>query len=99
MRDVTSNFTYTGAVRRRQPNHSGDLTRLRAGSDGFILPNPGIGGRLNWNTVVEFLNAPAQDADKFRTPTARLENAEELGEILDRLFLSKNKMDIFYGAH
>jgi crotonobetainyl-CoA:carnitine CoA-transferase CaiB-like acyl-CoA transferase len=99
LRDVTSNFTYTGAVRRRQPNHSGDLTRLRAVSDGFILPNPGIAARVNWNTVVEFLEAPELDDDKFRTPTARLENAEELGEILDRLFLSKNKMDMFYGAH
>ena len=26
LRDTTSNYTYTGAVRRRQPNHSGDLT-------------------------------------------------------------------------
>ena len=25
LRDVVNNFTYTGAVRRRQPNHSGDL--------------------------------------------------------------------------
>ena len=99
LRDVTSNFTYTGAVRRRQPNHSGDLTRLRAVSDGFILPNPGIGGRLNWNPVVEFLEAPELDNEKFRTPSARLENAEELGEKLDRLFLSKNKMDMFYRAH
>ncbi len=99
LRDVTSNFTYTGAVRRRQPNHSGDLTRLRAVSDGFILPNPGIAARVNWNAVVEFLEAPELDDDKFRTPTARLENAEELGEILDRLFLSKSKMEMFYGAH
>ena len=99
LRDVTSNFTYTGAVRRRQPNHSGDLTRLRAVSDGYILPNLGIGSRLNWNTVVEFLEAPELDDDKFRTPSARLENAEELGVILDRIFLSKNKMDIFYRAH
>ena len=99
LRDVTSNFTYFGAVRRRQPNHSGDLTRLRAVSDGYILPNPGIGGRLNWNTVVEFLEAPELDDDKFRTPSARLENAEELGEILDQLFLAKNKMDMFYRAH
>ena len=99
LRDVTSNFTYFGGVRRRQPNHSGDLTRLRAVSDGYILPNPGIGGRLNWHTVVEFLEAPELDDDKFRTPSARLENAEVLGEILDRLFLSKNKMDMFYGAH
>ena len=43
LRDVVNNFTYTGAVRRRQPNHSGDLSRLRASSDGHLIPNPGIG--------------------------------------------------------
>ena len=99
LRDVTSNFTYTGAVRRRQPNHSGDLTRLRAVSDGYILPNPGTTARLDWDTVVEFLEAPELDDDKFRTPSARLANAEELGEILDRHFLTKNKLDMFYAAH
>ncbi len=99
LRDVTSNFTYMGAVRRRQPNHSGDLTRLRATSDGYILPNPGTTARLDWDMVVEFLEAPELDDDKFRTASARLENAEELGHILDRIFLSKNKMDMFYAAH
>jgi len=99
LRDVTSNFTYTGAVRRRQPNHSGDLTRLRAVSDGYILPNPGMSAGLDWNKVVEFLESPSLDDDKFRTGTARLENAEELGSILDKLFSSKTKTDMFYAAH
>ena len=96
---MVNNYTYMGAVRRRQPNHSGDLTRLRAVSDGYILPNPGIGGRLNWDTVVEFLEAPELDDEKFHTPSARLANAEELGEILDRRFISRKKMEVFYSAH
>ena len=62
LRDVTNNYTYTGAVRRRQPNHTGDLTRLRAVSDGYVLPNPGLGasdgtGRSWWT----FLDAPELD--------------------------------------
>ena len=57
LRDVTNNYTYTGAVRRRQPNHTGDLTRLRAVSDGYVLPNPGIGASLNWQILVDFLEA------------------------------------------
>ena len=99
LRDVTSNFTYTGAVRRRQPNHSGDLTRLREVSDGYILPNPGMSAGLDWNKVVEFLESASLDDDKFRTGTARLENAEELGSILDKLFSTKTKLDMFYAAH
>ena len=51
LRDVVNNFTYSGAVRRRQPNHSGDLSRIRASSDGHILPNPGLGAGFNWNTM------------------------------------------------
>ena len=92
---MTSNFTYTGAVRRRQPNHSGDLTRLREVSDGYILPKPGMSAGLDWNKVVEFLESSSLDDDKFRTGTARLENAEELGSILDNLFSTRKKMDMF----
>ena len=99
LRDVVNNYTYTGAIRRRQPNHSGDLQRLRATSDGFLLPNPGLGGGLNWDSFVEFLGLPELDDDRFRTPSARLANAEELGRILDEYFIRQNKYEMFYGSH
>ena len=99
LRDVVNNYTYTGAIRRRQPNHSGDLQRLRATADGYLLPNPGLGGGLNWDSFVEFLGLPQLDDDKFRTPSARLENAEELGSILDEYFVQQNKYEMFYGSH
>ena len=99
LRDVVNNYTYTGAIRRRQPNHSGDLQRLRATADGYLLPNPGLGGGLNWNSFVEFLDLPELDDDRFRTPSARLANAEELGRILDEYFIRQNKYERFYGSH
>ena len=99
LRDVTNNYTYTGAVRRRQPNHTGDLTRLRAVSDGYVLPNPGLGASVNWQILVDFLGAPELDDPRFDNASARLENAEALGEILDRIFAVKQKQDIFYAAH
>ena len=99
LRDVTNNYTYVGAVRRRQPNHTGDLTRLRAVSDGYVLPNPGIGASLDWQILVDFLDAPELDDPRFDNASARLENAEALGEILDQIFATKQKQDIFYAAH
>ena len=99
LRDVVNNYTYTGAVRRRQPNHSGDMQRLRATADGYLLPNPGLGSGLNWDSYVEFLGLPELDDDRFRTPSARLANAEELGRILDDYFIRQNKYDMFYGSH
>ena len=99
LRDVVNNYTYTGAIRRRQPNHSGDLQRLRATADGYLLPNPGLGGGLNWDSFVEFLDLPELDDDRFRTPSARLANAEELGRILDEYFIRQNKYERFYGSH
>ena len=99
LRDVVNNYTYTGAIRRRQPNHSGDMQRIRATADGFLLPNPGLGSGLNWDSYVEFLGLPELDDDKFRTPSARLVNAEELGRILDEYFIRQNKYDMFYGSH
>ena len=98
LRDVVNNYTYTGGVRRRQPNHSGDLSRLREVSDGYVLPNPGVSSGLDWSEVAEFLEAPDLDDEKFRTASARLANAEELGETLDRHFLTKKKHEIFYAA-
>ena len=99
LRDVTNNYTYTGAVRRRQPNHTGDLTRLRAVSDGYVLPNPGLGASVDWQILVDFLEAPELDDPRFDNASARLENAEALGEILDRIFATKQKQEIFYAAH
>ena len=99
LRDVVNNYTYTGAIRRRQPNHSGDMQRIRGTADGFLLPNPGLGSGLNWDSYVEFLGLPELDDDRFRTPSARLVNAEELGRILDEFFIRQNKYDMFYGSH
>lgn len=99
LRDVVNNYTYTGAIRRRQPNHSGDMQRIRATADGYLLPNPGLGSGLNWDSYVEFLGLPELDDDRFRTPSARLANAEELGRILDEYFIRQNKYDMFYGSH
>ncbi len=98
LRDVVNNYTYTGAIRRRQPNHSGDLQRLRATADGFLLPNPGLGGGLNWDSFVEFLGLPELDDERFRTPSARLANAEELGRILDEYFIRQNKYEMFHDS-
>ena len=99
LRDVVNNYTYTGAIRRRQPNHSGDLQRLRATADGYLLPNPGLGGGLNWASFAEFLGLPELDDDRFRTPSARLVNAEDLGKMLDDYFIRQNKYERFYGSH
>ncbi len=99
LRDVVNNYTYTGAIRRRQPNHSGDLQRLRATADGYLLPNPGLGAGLNWSMYAEFLDLPELDDERFSTPSARLANAEELGRILDEYFIRQNKYDMFYGSH
>ena len=99
LRDVVNNFTYTGAVRRRQPNHSGDLNRLRATADGHMLPSPGLSANFEWKTVVDFLGLPELDDDRFATPSARLANAEELGRIFDEYFIKQNKYDMFYASH
>ena len=71
LRDVVCSYTYAGAVRRRQPNHHGDLTRTREVSDGYVLPNPGSTATSNWKTVVELMGAPELDDEKFNTSSAR----------------------------
>ncbi len=99
LRDVVDNYTYSGAVRRREPNHRGDLTRIREVSDGYILPNPGITARLNWSVVADFLEAPELNDERFNTSSARYANPEALGEVMDRSFANKKMYDMFYAAH
>ena len=99
LRDVVDNYTYTGAVRRREPNHRGDLTRIREVSDGYILPNPGITARLDWSVVSDFLEAPELNDERFNTASARYANPEALGEMMDRTFANKKMYDVFYAAH
>jgi crotonobetainyl-CoA:carnitine CoA-transferase CaiB-like acyl-CoA transferase len=71
---------------------------MRATSDGYILPNPGVSS-IDWGSIVDFLGEPELDNDKFRTGTARMANTAELGQILDRIFLDRKKDDLFYAAH
>ena len=54
---------------------------------------------MNWDGVADFLDAPELKDEKFSDASARLTNAEELGEVLDRIFKKKNKFDVFYAAH
>jgi crotonobetainyl-CoA:carnitine CoA-transferase CaiB-like acyl-CoA transferase len=98
LRDVVSNYTYTGAVRRRQPKHTGDLSRVRATSDGYILPNPGLATSIDMSAVADFLAAPELNNESFRSPSGRLANAEELGKILDKRFATLEKFKTFYAA-
>lgn len=98
LRDTVQRYTYNGAVRRRAPTFSGELSRIRATSDGYILPNPGVHS-IDWGSIVDFLGEPELDNDKFSTGTARMANTAELGQILDRIFLDRKKNDLFYAAH
>ena len=70
-------------------------------SDGYILPNPNVNTSrgLNWDTVAKFIGSEELIDDRFSTPTARLENAEKLGEILDRSYGHQKKFETFYKAH
>jgi crotonobetainyl-CoA:carnitine CoA-transferase CaiB-like acyl-CoA transferase len=58
-----------------------------------------VSARVNWGAVVELLDAPELDDEKFSNASERLANAEELGEILDRVFETKKKQEMFYSAH
>ena len=96
LRDVVSNYSYTGAVRRRHPVHRGDLTELRNLSDGYLLTN--LTGMSRWRAMAEFLGDPEMLDEKFSTPESRQAHADELGRIIDRCLAGKEKLDVFDAA-
>ena len=56
LRDATSAYTYTGAVRWRQPRASGEVPRSPVRTkDGYVVPIT-FGG-AGWNDTVEFLES------------------------------------------
>ena len=98
LRDTTSAFAYTGAVKWRRPNEAGEVPRAPVRTkDGYIVPIA-FGG-ADWNTTVEFLDNPALADERFSTPEGRLENAAELDKILRDTFAQYGSEDLFYRAN
>ena len=98
LRDTTSLYTYTGAVKGRQSEHTGDIppSPVKA-KDGYIVPI--AFGDVDWKTVADFLGAPELGEDRFSTAEGRLENAEELHRIVRECTKKRNKLEMFYAAH
>ncbi len=98
LRDTTSAFTYTGAVKWRRPNETGDLPRSPvATKDGYIVPIA-FGG-AGWNETVEFLGSDALRDERFSTAEGRMENAAEVDRILRETFAQYEKSDLFHRAN
>lgn len=98
LRDVTSAFTYTGAVKWRRPSEAGELPRSPvATKDGYIVPIA-FGG-VDWDATVDFLKSEELAHERFSTAEGRMENATDLDRILRDSFAQYGKEDLFYRAN
>ena len=98
LRDTTSAFAYTGAVKWRRPNETGELPRSPvAARDGYIVPIA-FGG-VDWDATVDFLESEELAHERFATAEGRMENAADLDRILRDAFAQYGKEDLFYRAN
>ena len=98
LRDTTSLYTYTGAIRRRQPAFSGDIPRSPTKTrDGYIVP-VSFGGE-DWEASAELLQAPELLQPQFATPELRRQNAPELDEVTRAVFERQDPLELFRSAH
>ncbi len=98
LRDTTSAFAYTGAVKWRRPSEAGELPRSPvATKDGYIVPIA-FGG-VDWDATVDFLESDELAHERFATAEGRLENAADLDRILRDAFAKYGKEDLFYRAN
>ena len=98
LRDTTSAFTYTGAVKWRRPSEAGELPRSPVETkDGYIVPIA-FGG-VDWDATVDFLESEELADERFSTPEGRLEHAGDLDRILRDAFRQYEKEDLFYRAN
>ena len=98
LRDTTSSFAYTGAVKWRRPSEAGELPRSPVSTrDGYIVPIA-FGG-VDWDATVEFLDSEELAEERFATAEGRMENAADLDRILRAEFARYGKEDLFYRAN
>ncbi len=98
LRDTTSAFTYTGAIKWRQPKETSELPRTPVPTrDGYIVPI--AFGAVDWSDTASFLESDELAAERFSTPELRVENAAELDRILRDTFAHHDKFDLFYRAN
>ena len=98
LRDTTSAFAYTGAVKWRRPNETGELPRSPVATrDGYIVPIA-FGG-VDWDATVDFLESEELAHERFATAEGRMENAADLDRILRDAFAQYGKEDLFYRAN
>ena len=98
LRDTTSSFAYTGAVKWRRPNETGELPRSPVETkDGYIVPIA-FGG-VDWDATVDFLESEELAHERFATAEGRMENAADLDRILRDAFAQYGKEDLFYRAN
>lgn len=98
LRDTTSAFAYTGAVKWRRPSEAGELPRSPVSTrDGYIVPIA-FGG-VDWDATVEFLDSEELAEERFATAEGRMENAADLDRILRAEFAGYDKEDLFYRAN
>ena len=99
LRDTTSAYAYTGAVKWRRPSEAGELPRAPVATrdGGYIVPIA-FGG-ADWGTTVDFLDSDALRDERFSTPEGRLRNAAEFDAVLRQTFAQYDKEDLFYRAN
>jgi CoA:oxalate CoA-transferase len=96
LRDTIPQYTYMGAARRRGANPRGGFGAVTACSDGYVIPT--AYGSANWQTLTRFLAAPEMDEERFATGDGRLENADELVELLRTRLQQWQKFAFFHGS-
>ncbi len=98
LRDTTSAFAYTGAVKWRRPSEAGELPRSPVETrDGYIVPIA-FGG-VDWDATVDFLESDELAEERFSAPEGRLQHAGDLDRILRDAFRQYEKEDLFYRAN
>ena len=99
LRDTTSLYTYSGLVRGRQENFSGDMPRNAVpANDGFIVPIH-FGGPIDWSATADFLKSDELKSENFSTADGRLKQAELLQETIETATSQWDKYELFHEAH
>jgi crotonobetainyl-CoA:carnitine CoA-transferase CaiB-like acyl-CoA transferase len=73
-------YTYMGAIKGRRPVRGSGFEELMPARDGYVVPS--VQGSQPWSVVAELIGLEELKDERFATGSGRIENGEELKELL-----------------
>jgi crotonobetainyl-CoA:carnitine CoA-transferase CaiB-like acyl-CoA transferase len=87
------NYAWQGVIQGRRPPSGDGLNNIMPSKDGHVVLQ--MGGSTKWSDVVDLLQVPELQEERFTTPQGRARNAQALDELIGIGLAARTKHELF----